>query len=469
MKTGNLAVVMTAWRRPYYLRRVLESWSKVRGVLDLALFRISMDESDREDAMFEVISEYQDLASSVRVNRPALGVGGNPLQAISAVFQEYPYVEFVVLAEEDLVVSDDVLEYFTWAAGTFQKYPAMAMVCAQPRPQGTDPAVARMYHHFSNVWVWGTWRSKWASFLKPNWDYTTPVRGCPGGDWAWYLDNSVFRNMDCQSVAPDVARSQNIGELEGAHSGPADYMLSQRSSFREHQEPVGYRLELEKTRRPVMTRWADNLEWGWGGYGTDDHLAIDPHEASLEPTLRRLLGHDRPVFLDVGAHVGRWTVRLSGQAAQVIAVEANPETVEQLRRNIALNNLLNITVLGVAAWDSQTTLYLSDPNCKATGGSTRTLESGDGPEATAMPLDDLLDGIPAITLVKLDVEGADLHALRGMAKTLARTRPVLFIERHDPLGYYAYDDLLALLSELGYTWEPGPKWMEAEYLIASPV
>ena len=52
-------------------------------------------------------------------------------------------------------------------------------------------------------------------------------------------------------------------------------------------------------------------------------------------------------------------------------------------------------------------------------------------------------------MIKLDVEGADLHALRGMAGTLKRLGPSLLIERHDIYGYYELADLTGLLEELG--------------------
>jgi hypothetical protein len=72
-----------------------------------------------------------------------------------------------------------------------------------------------------------------------------------------------------------------------------------------------------------------------------------------------------------------------------------------------------------------------------------------------MPLD-LVPEVAAldrIDLIKVDVEGADLHALRGMAGLLARHRPQLLIERHDIYGYYTVGELTGLIEDLGYRWE----------------
>lgn len=219
---------------------------------------------------------------------------------------------------------------------------------------------------------------------------------------------------------------------------------------------------------PLPTREADGLRWIARGGNTDDWIAVH-HEESLTPVLDGLLPAGG-VFVDVGAHVGRWSLRLAGKAARVIAVESNPATAAVLRAHIAINDVRNVEVVDCAAWDAVTRLALDAPAGKVTSGSTRVVQSDDG-TVLAQPLDDVLaDVTPA--LIKLDVEGADLHALRGMADTLARAKPTLFIEDHSIYGYYELDDLKALLASLGYGWReitgslPGGRY--APYLVAVP-
>src|SRR5213075_2465556 len=104
-----------------------------------------------------------------------------------------------------------------------------------------------------------------------------------------------------------------------------------------------------------------------------------------------------------------------------------------------------------------------------TSGSTRVIE-GDG-AVHARPLDDVLADVTP-DLIKLDVEGADLHALRGMRETLARAKPTLFIEDHSIYGYYELADLKALLGELGYDWREIAGFLSdgrsAPYIVATP-
>lgn len=232
---------------------------------------------------------------------------------------------------------------------------------------------------------------------------------------------------------------------------------------------------------------SDGLLWLDRGRGTGDRIGHDDHEAELKPIIEGLFP-DGGVLLDVGAHVGHWALRLARRAEHVYAVEANPATANILRRNIAINDLSNVTVLEVAAWDEPRLLFLDDPNRQIAGGSTRTMDidpdmlPGAAP-ARGMPLDDVeaLTDAPPIDLVMLDVEGADLHALRGMRKLLGAHRPVLFIECHDVYGYYRREDLEALLAELGYGFEIAHFYMthwqpdgiadtpsKADYLICRP-
>ncbi len=234
-------------------------------------------------------------------------------------------------------------------------------------------------------------------------------------------------------------------------------------------------------RLPEKIRQADGLLWIDRGGRTGDGIGWADHEASLRPVFEKLLP-EGGVFLDVGAHVGHWALRLAAKASRVIAVEANPATAATLRRHIAMNGITNVQVLEMAAWDRDEALILDDPNGQHEGGSTRVL-AADGQIATAhgKRLDEELAGVDRIDLVKLDVEGADLHAIEGMAGLLGRCRPALLIEDHSIYGYYSRASLEALLDRLGYEWEVADStetvWLPGgirdvavpgEYLLARP-
>jgi FkbM family methyltransferase len=242
----------------------------------------------------------------------------------------------------------------------------------------------------------------------------------------------------------------------------------------------------DPARLPMRVREADGLLWVDRGGKAGDQLGPDPHEQDLWPILEGLLP-EGGVFLDVGAHVGHWSLRLASKASRVIAVEANPVTASTLRRNIAMNDLGGkISVNEIAAWDEGAMLRLEDPYNQVAGGSTRVLPLRDGPlngdgVVMAARLDEVLASVDRLDLVKLDVEGADIHAIDGMAGLLERYRPALFVELHDIYGYYTRAELEACLERVGYAWEVAhtvpTTWMpdgesdvvrQADYLLCTP-
>lgn len=276
---------------------------------------------------------------------------------------------------------------------------------------------------------------------------------------AWEKAYQHAREPKMREKAREYALGFDVGTVLTQYWKPAMEMLEQYADAVPVRTP-----NRNHGTIPLPTREADGLKWIQRGGHTDDWIAVS-HEDSLALVLDGLLP-DGGVYADVGAHIGRWALRLAKKASKVIAVEANPATAAVLRAHIALNEVDNVEVHEMAAWDSRTRLSLSDPNGKVTGGSTRVVE-GDGVDAR--PLDDVL---PDVDLIKLDVEGADLHALRGMRNTLARCGPVLFIEDHSIYGYYELADLTTLLGELGYDSEqfmaPLPGGRRAPYIIARP-
>ena len=214
---------------------------------------------------------------------------------------------------------------------------------------------------------------------------------------------------------------------------------------------------------------SDGFHWIDRGSGTDDWVAYSSHEETLYPIMTKIMNEkDNGIFLDVGAHIGRWTLRMSRHASKVVAIEPNPEAVRQLRRHLVLNDVSNVDILEIAAWDEWTFLQLFDPNYRISGGSTRTVPAEDElANIHGCPLDDITELIngPNISLIKLDVEGADLYALRGMEGLLNKYQPTLLIECHDLYGYYTREELQNTLRSLNYSWGPVEYFNTAEYLV----
>jgi FkbM family methyltransferase len=223
---------------------------------------------------------------------------------------------------------------------------------------------------------------------------------------------------------------------------------------------------------------ASGIIWHNGGIDTtDDHLAFGGHEGSVLG-LGLALMPKGGVFLDIGAHVGLWSLNMAYKKhANVVAVEANPQTFDTLRLNIKENeDYLNgfVSPHCVAAWDKEETLHLIDEKGMETGGSTRCAVEADidDPhtlewEAQGKTIDSWLSVDP--DLVKIDVEGAEAHVLRGMSGVLDDSRPRLIIEMHDMyFGPQIRDETFAVLHQHGYAWNEDVKFGGSYYLIAQP-
>jgi FkbM family methyltransferase len=150
------------------------------------------------------------------------------------------------------------------------------------------------------------------------------------------------------------------------------------------------------------------------------------------------------VVFDVGAGVGSETLlfsRLVGASGRVVSIEAHPRTYGRVVEICKANGLENVTPLQVAAAESDGTVTISD---LANHLRNTTLAAADeGIEVPARRLETLarsLD-ITHIDLLKMNIEGAEVSALRGLGPLLSKTRNVC-IACHDFLADEGGDETL---------------------------
>jgi FkbM family methyltransferase len=137
-----------------------------------------------------------------------------------------------------------------------------------------------------------------------------------------------------------------------------------------------------------------------------------------------LVGPDDVVW-DIGAHAGYFTLACAGIARQVVACEAAATNAQRLRRHLALNRIGNVTVIERAICDT-------DGRSIAFGdaGYQGAIGQGNRRVATAS-IDGLVaGGLPAPSVIKMDIEGAEAMALAGAADVLASARPTLMLALH---------------------------------------
>ncbi len=226
-------LVFTANDRPYYFGPVMRRWAQVRGFNDWQP-TVYLEPSRVQQQMVALATA---AGATVSLNPTRRGVLSNPWYALDRAFEGG--AEFAVLAEDDVLVSDDILEYFTWAATQFADAQVLAVcacsfapVCAPGHEQHT------VRHKQFCPLVWGTWHDRWAGALRDTWDhhYDTGTPQAPQSGWDWNINLRVIpggadRGVDWDIVSPIASRSTHIGEHMGTHTTPASFPNSIAPTF----------------------------------------------------------------------------------------------------------------------------------------------------------------------------------------------------------------------------------------------
>jgi FkbM family methyltransferase len=202
-------------------------------------------------------------------------------------------------------------------------------------------------------------------------------------------------------------------------------------------------------------------------------LLTNRHEMETSAQVRQLLKPGM-TMLDIGGHVGYYTrlaSNLVGTSGRVVAFEPHPRNVEYLRRNT--QKFANVTVLQVALAQSEGTAELYDYLMMSASGSLhydekiRDVQRAQMSDWDVAPraknfepqkfsvrtarVDDLLaeQGITRVDVVKMDIEGAEMGALRGMTQTIQNSPRLSLVMEYNPLGLQAFDnDPIAALDEV---------------------
>jgi FkbM family methyltransferase len=177
--------------------------------------------------------------------------------------------------------------------------------------------------------------------------------------------------------------------------------------------------------------------------------------------------HPGDSFFDVGANCGWLSIRAArrvGRGGRVIAFEPSPIMVDLLRYHRSVNGLPQITIVpkAVSNSDGEAPFFLLNQGFSFRSSSA--IESDVLP--FVLPEEKQRITVPAVTLdrycvdshlwptmLKIDVEGAELLVLEGSREVLLQSKPVVIIGVHPywlPAGQDA-DQIFALLAECGYT------------------
>lgn len=166
--------------------------------------------------------------------------------------------------------------------------------------------------------------------------------------------------------------------------------------------------------------------------GTNDLDLISPKYEPVTSDWFRVGPNE--VVVDVGAHIGRYTLAAAVHAAVVIAIEPDLGSFRLLDRNVRLNGFTNVILVSKALSSKAGTRPLQLPSVENTGTATLEPPHGRrGPDRSTVVLvpTDTLDHIvrenhlTRIDWLKIDVEGHEVEVLRGGESALAMTRRLI--------------------------------------------
>lgn len=181
-------------------------------------------------------------------------------------------------------------------------------------------------------------------------------------------------------------------------------------------------------------------------------------EPDVTPVFLRQLRKIPPnsCFVDVGANRGYYSL-IAARTHRVFAFEPNPGPLANLRESVALNAFENVTLIQAAVSDSSGLgrLHIHESVTELSSLVQIHDDLNSHVEVETVTLDEYFRGFPDVKvgLIKMDIQGAELLALRGASEMLERQRPVLIVEEwpYGAAGFgYEMSDLKAFLTGLRY-------------------
>lgn len=258
----------------------------------------------------------------------------------------------------------------------------------------------------------------------------------PLGDW---------KQRDQVSFLPEAPGVYTASIQWRASDGSSGWM---RAAFE-----VGRGCDLDSTPRLVTVEGNIKL---WTPSAWESQMAIGHERAALSLAARSL--SNNAVIYDIGSNLGLYAVllsRIAGAGSHVYCIEANPVCLYFLQANLAANGVERFEILPAAILDRQGAIEFRINYRNLLVGKTGPIpylgKPGHKIEVFATALDDLVElhQLRPPDFIKMDIEGAETDAIKGMRNVMRRYRPTVLIELH---GRTAARETLDAPAWEGYTF-----------------
>jgi FkbM family methyltransferase len=166
-------------------------------------------------------------------------------------------------------------------------------------------------------------------------------------------------------------------------------------------------------------------------------LSVHPVFEPFETSIIRKYVKKGDYVLDLGANIGYYTLIMSkivGDKGKVFAFEPDENNFNLLKKSVETNNLKNVVLFkkGVADYNGTATLYLEKLNSAhhMIHKPKNEKEIAGTSKIEIVKIDDVIKD--KISFIKMDVEGSEAKAIKGMGKTLLKNKSITLITEFAP-------------------------------------
>ncbi len=140
-------------------------------------------------------------------------------------------------------------------------------------------------------------------------------------------------------------------------------------------------------------------------------------------------------YLDIGAWIGPTALYGARKARHVYCFEPDPTAFRHLAWNLDLNDMRNVSAFGVALSDQFGVARMASARGEPGDSTSSLLLDGDhGTDALTISWEqfEAVNDLSNVSLVKMDIEGAEISVLPNLVPWLEKQRPALFLSTHAP-------------------------------------
>lgn len=191
-------------------------------------------------------------------------------------------------------------------------------------------------------------------------------------------------------------------------------------------------------------------------------VMVKPEFTDFTAPLKGYLRYWKPmeddIILDIGSYVGIFSIYCSkamNNTGKIYAFEPNPTNYKQLLKNIKLNRCTNIVPIKKGIWDKEEEIEFSDNDSSSTiFCNIKDLKM------QATTIDKFCKDFKRLDYIKMDIQGADIEALKGGKETINKFHPFIAAGVVEREGELTWKILEPMLKEMGYkSWTTSPYYL----------